>query len=210
VTTFEHAMCGASLALALGCLRKDGWALVAVAGVAAALPDWDGLSLALGAEAFAKAHRVWGHNLLVASGTGAVVGGVGYLCYLSMRLRRATIQIWPKSGVSEVIPAFSSLRWAKWIVVGMLASLSHLPADMVYSGKQDMMSWPLQLLWPFSEQGWAWPLVAWGDLTTTVIFIGEMFALYRWPRHAQAIALFTLLCVHGYIGFRWLAGGIGQ
>jgi membrane-bound metal-dependent hydrolase YbcI (DUF457 family) len=210
VTTFEHAMCGASLALALGCVRKDGWALIAVAGVAAALPDWDGLSLALGAETFAKVHRVWGHNLLVASCTGAVVGGLGYLCYLSMRLRRATIQIWPKSGATEVIPPFSSLRWAKWILVGMLASLSHLPADMVYSGSRELRSWPLQLLWPFSEQGWVWPLVAWGDLTTTVIFIGEMFALYLWPRHAQAIALLTLLCVHGYIGFRWLAGGIGQ
>jgi membrane-bound metal-dependent hydrolase YbcI (DUF457 family) len=210
VTTFEHAMCGATLALAVGCLRKHGWALIVVAGVAAALPDWDGLSLALGAETFDRAHRVWGHNLLVATTTGAVVGGLGYLCYLSTRVRRATIKVLPRAGVSEASPPFSAIGLATWIVVGVVASLSHLPADMIYTGSRELRSWPVPLLWPFSEQRWDWPLVPWGDLITTVIFIAEMFALYRWSRKAQLIAVLTLLAVHGYIGFRWLTGGVGQ
>jgi membrane-bound metal-dependent hydrolase YbcI (DUF457 family) len=196
-------MGGATLALAAGCLRKHGWALIVMAGVAAALPDWDGLSLALGADSYAKAHRVWGHNLLVAGMTGALVGGLGYLSYLSTRARRAAIQLWPQSRLAAASPPFSMLRLVTWIVVGTFASLSHLPADLIYP-------WPVQVLWPFSERGWAWPLLAWGDLLITAIFIVEMFALYRWPRRPQVIAVLTLLAVLGYIGFRRLIGGIGQ
>lgn len=209
MTTFEHAMCGATLALAVGCLRKHGWALIAVAGAAAALPDWDGLSLAFGAEAYARGHRVWGHNLLAATATGALVGGLGYLGYLSTRVRRATIRLMPKARIPEAPPPLAASRLTTWVVIGVFAALSHLPADMVYSGGGGLQSWPVQVLWPFSEQGWVWPLVAWGDLATTLIFIVAMFALYRWPRRAQLVAVATLLAVQGYIGFCWLTGGVG-
>jgi membrane-bound metal-dependent hydrolase YbcI (DUF457 family) len=173
VTTFEHAMCGATLALAAGCLRKHGWALIVTAGAAAALPDWDGapglvaalaywlgLSETFGADVYARGHRVWGHNLLAATVSGALIGGLGYLCYLSTRVRRATIRLLPKARIPDAPPPFSVDRLATWVVVGVLAALSHLPADMVYSGSRDMQSWPVQVFWPFSEQGWVWPLVA--------------------------------------------------
>jgi membrane-bound metal-dependent hydrolase YbcI (DUF457 family) len=204
MTTYEHAMFGVTVALALGCHRNREWMVVAVAGTAAALPDWDALSLALGATSYAKVHRVWGHNLLVASCTGAMVGAFGYLCHLSTRARRAAAHFWPKSDGSDPISPFSARRLTKYIIVGLIASLSHLPADLVYSGHPQMSSWPIQLLWPFSAQGWVWPLVAWGDITTTLIFVGEMFALYRWPQRARVIAGLTLLGVHGHIGFCWL------
>jgi membrane-bound metal-dependent hydrolase YbcI (DUF457 family) len=210
VTIFEHAMLGSTLALALGCRRRHGWALVVVAAVAAALPDWDGLSLAFGVIAYAKVHRVWGHNVLIASIVGATAGGLGYLVQRASRFRRATVRLWPRLAASEPIPPFSGFRLACWVVVGMLAALSHLPADLVYSGNSQMRSWPVQLLWPFSDQGWVWPLVAWGDLTTTLIFIGAMFALYRWPGRAQVIAGLTLLLVHGYVGLCWLRVATGD
>jgi membrane-bound metal-dependent hydrolase YbcI (DUF457 family) len=207
MTTYEHAMFGATLALALGCHRNRERMLIVVAGAAAALPDWDALSLAFGATSYAKVHRVWGHNLLVASCTGALVGGFGYLCHRSTRARRAAAHFWPQSDASDPIFAFSARCLTKYVIVGLIASLSHLPADLVYSGSPQMNSWPIQLLWPFSAQGWVWPLVAWGDITTTLIFAGEMFALYRWPQRARVIAGLTLLGVHGHIGFCWLVHG---
>ena len=75
-------MYGATVALALGCHRNREWMLVAVASAAAALPDWDALSLAFGATAYATGHRrVWGHNLLVASASDKALGdGFGRLC----------------------------------------------------------------------------------------------------------------------------------
>ena len=210
VTTYEHAMFGGTVALALGCHRNREWMLVAVASAAAALPDWDALSLAFGATAYATGHRVWGHNLVVASATGALVGGFGYLCRLSPRVRRAAVHYWPQAETSDLIVPFSGRRLTKYIIVGLIASLSHLPADMVYSGHPQLRSWPIPLLWPFSDQGWVWPLVAWGDITTTLIFIGEMFALYRWPQQARGIAGLTLLGVHGHIGFCWWIHGVGN
>src|SRR5262249_8127619 len=164
-----------------------GWALVAVAAAAAAVPDWDGLSLTFGAAAYARVHRAWGHNILVAGISGALVGGAGYLLHLSARVRRAAIRLQPGPPCPAVLPPFSAARLAAWGVVGVLAALSHLPADVVYSGHRQMRSWPIQLLWPFSDEGWVWPLVAWGDMTTTLLFVAEMFALYRWPGRAQVI-----------------------
>ncbi len=79
MTTYEHAMLGGSLALVLGCQRRHGWGLIAAAALAANTPDWDALTLAFGGWAYAQAHRVWGHNLLVASCTGILVGLLAYL-----------------------------------------------------------------------------------------------------------------------------------
>ena len=57
-------MLGGTLALAAGAHRRHGWPVVLTAAAAAALPDWDGLSLAFGPTAYTAAHRIWGHNVL--------------------------------------------------------------------------------------------------------------------------------------------------
>jgi hypothetical protein len=50
--------------------------------------------------------------------------------------------------------------------------------------------------------------VPWGDVT--VLFVGEMFALYRWPRRDRAVAALTLAAGSAYLLVRWfLAGFIG-
>lgn len=159
MTTFEHAMLGTTVALAVGCQRRHGWGLVALAAVAGACPDWDGLSIALGGSIYGRVHRVWGHNLLTASLAGLLVGGVGYLCRLSTRVRRATVKLWQpaKSDVQAGGPdsdkvAFSWAALVEWLIVGWLAGVVHLPADVIYSGRPDMMDWPLKLLWPFSPR----------------------------------------------------------
>lgn len=211
MTLYEHTLLGISLALAGGFQRRHGWPLVALAGAAAALPDWDGLTLALGAEAYSRAHRVWGHNLLTAALGGALCGGLGYLCHLSARVRRSTRSFLTRldvRGLDEPAgpPQFSGPELAAWVVVGTLAALSHLPADAIYSTGADAPAWPVEVFWPFSRQGWAVPVVPWGDLGITLIFTAELFALYRWPARAHVIAVLTLVTVLGYLAVRWVSG----
>lgn len=198
MTVYEHAMFGATLALAAGAQRRQGWGLVATAAAAAALPDWDGLSIAFGGAAYAAVHRVWGHNLLAAVLGGATVGVIGYLVARSARGRRATAPP----------PAFSASALVLWATVGALAGLSHLPADLVFNGGADLPAWPVPLLWPFSTRGWALPLVAWGDVTVTLLFVAEMFALYRWPGHARGIAALTLAAGSAYLLLRGLSAAL--
>jgi hypothetical protein len=65
------------------------------------------------------------------------------------------------------------------------------------------------LLWPFSERSWVYPIVPYGDLGATGIFIAEMFALYRWPARATTIAWISLPLVLIYVAARWaLASGV--
>ncbi len=200
MTTFEHAMVGLSLALAGGAHRRHGWALPATAAVAAALPDWDAASIVLGADAYSKAHRVWGHNLLCAGLLGAVTGGVGYLCYLSVRAREK-VRSFLRRPEPDLRPSFRRTDLVVWVLVGVLAGLAHLPADLVYP-------WPIALLWPFAERAWALPIFAWDELGMIVLLLGEMFALYYWPRYAQLIAWVTLFALAGYVGSRWFLAGV--
>jgi hypothetical protein len=64
------------------------------------------------------------------------------------------------------------------------------------------MGWPLPLLWPFSTREWALPLIPWGDPLLTLIFLAEMFALYRWPSRTRLVSCTTLLALGGYLGLR--------
>jgi hypothetical protein len=50
MTFFEHAMVGINGAMAADLHRRHGWPLVALAGFSAILPDWDGLTIFLGAS----------------------------------------------------------------------------------------------------------------------------------------------------------------
>jgi membrane-bound metal-dependent hydrolase YbcI (DUF457 family) len=200
-------MLGGTLALAVGAHRRHGWPVVLVAGAAAALPDWDGLSLAFGPAAYSAAHRVWGHNLLAALLAGGLVGGLGYLCYHSAAVRGKAHTLLEKLGqapaASQPPPRSSAHALAVWAAVGVLAGLGHLPADVIYGNSPGSGGWPVPLLWPFSSRGWSLPLLGWGDLGPTLIFIGEMFALYRRPARAQLLAWVTLLALLGYLAIRW-------
>jgi membrane-bound metal-dependent hydrolase YbcI (DUF457 family) len=205
MTVYEHAMFGTTLALVLGAQRRHGWGIVATAAAAAALPDWDGLSLALGPQAYAAGHRTWGHNVLAAALAGALTGAVGYLAHRSTRVRRALFSLnGPR--VAQA-PAGGILAGAPgaWIIVGSVAALSHLPADVLFSGTPET-NWPVPLFWPFSDHGYAVPLVPWGDLGATLIFIAGMFALYRSRSRPWLIAAILLLALSAYVGVRGLLG----
>jgi hypothetical protein len=210
VAVYEHVMVGANLAFVTGLHGRYGWRITALAAFASALPDWDGLSILFGGPAYARAHRVWGHNLLVAVISGSLVAIIEYrfrlLTYL--QLRSASWLRWPTSTlpVRPIYPTWLGL--VVWTTTGAIASLSHLFVDLFYSGGRQLSAWPLLLLWPFSNRGWTYPCVPWGDMGTTFIFIAEMFVLYRWPTKARFISGATLIEVALYVAGRgWLGRG---
>lgn len=204
MTPFEHAMTGASLALALGTQRRHGWGIVLTAATAAALPDLDGLGILFSPSAYETAHRVWGHNLLVAGAGGAVVGAIGYVCQRSTRVRTWVQARWRLPSTAP--PPSGFIPMLTWLAVGALAGLSHLATDLVFSGTTSS-SWPIALFWPLASQRYAVPIVPWGDLGATLIFIATMFALYRWRGREQLIASAALVAVTAYVALRWLVAG---
>ena len=200
-------MLGGTLALGAGLHRRYGWRISVMAGVAGMLPDWDGLTLVIGGAAYDQSHRIWGHNLLVAAILGGLAGCGEYRANLTDRLRRVAARLSPSPAVnsphSSAPPTASSVvSWAIWFVTGSVASLSHLVVDLVYSGHPHMQNWGLQLCWPFSRREWAYPIVPWGDVGATLIFVAEMFALYCWPSRAKPIAWLTLVSLVTYVGLR--------
>jgi hypothetical protein len=88
MTSYEHAMLGVTGTLAAGLHRRYGWEIVALGGLAAILPDWDGWSLAFGAAAFDRVHRTAGHNVFACSLLAAAVAALDCRYRLIGRLRR--------------------------------------------------------------------------------------------------------------------------
>jgi hypothetical protein len=205
MTVYEHVMIGANLALGTGLHQRFGWRIIGVAGCAAALPDWDGLSILFGPQAFAGAHRVWGHNLFVATTTGAAFGAAecrwGFLGRLGTRFGQRAGSLRGPVAIASARP--TPAHFSIWAATGIVACWSHLFADLFYSGHADLTGWPLQLAWPLSTRGWTFPIVPGGDLGATLIFVGEMFALYRWPNRARPIAMGTLLAVIAFVVLRF-------
>ena len=203
MTSFEHAMLGVTQTLAAGLHRKHGWQIAAMAGVVAVSPDWDGLTILGGMQVFDVAHRAWGHNLLVCALVGILLAWLDYRCDIVTRARRFLVRLMrDRSETSELRTQRSLGGYSAWLLVGALVALSHLPADMVVSGAAQLNDWELQLLWPFSRQGFVYPLVSWGDPGMSVIFVGGMFGMWRWPQHLQRVAAFTLLLLVAYIAVR--------
>jgi hypothetical protein len=210
--------------------RRFGWQLAAISGVLATAADWDGLTIVFGMRVFDQAHRAWGHNLLVCVVLGIVLAALDYrydlMGWARVRLERILASLPPKKKVhantapasspsteplteqSMVAPAVRQRTmggYAVWLAVGLCASLSHLPEDLVVSGTEHLTDWHLQLLWPFSRQGFIYPLVPWGDAGVSVILVAGMFAMWRWSRHLPAVALTTLLLAVGYLVLRgWI------
>lgn len=217
MTTFEHALLGANGVLAAGLNRRYGWQLVALAGLVAMTPDWDGLTLVLGPTLFDRAHRAWGHSLLTCSLLGIALGLIDYRFDVVTRCANVTLRFLKRCGLAlpteqaadrlPVRMGRSIGGYVVWIVVAMAAALSHLAADLVVSGTATLGDWRLQLLWPFSTQGWIFPCVRWGDPGMTLIFVGGVLAIYRWRERRQIIAATTLLGVAGYVVVRGAMAG---
>jgi len=204
MTTYEHAMLGITGAVAVGLQRSQGWQILAMSALAAISPDCDGLTLLFGADMFDRGHRVWGHNVFICSALGALIGAVDYRCDVTTRLSRWWIQLLRIRPAPEltVRTQFSSRNLAIWIVVGIVSACSHLIADMVVSGTATLSDWEVQLFWPFSNAGWVYPMIPWGDAGATIVFVIGMFAMLRWRNRSTPIAWLTLFGVLAYLVIR--------
>ena len=210
MTIFEHALVGINGTLAGSLQKRHGWQIVALAGVAAVVPDWDGLTIGFSSSLFAQGHRVWGHNLLACMLTGLVLGAADYRFDLVTRAARRLARLLPL-GVSDeqlkIRDRFSLRGLATWTVVGTLATFSHLAGDLVVSGTATLADWELPLLWPFSDRGWVFPMVPWGDAGITITFVAGMFAMIRWKSRRQLVSRLTLAAVVTYVVARGVLAG---
>ncbi len=210
MTTFEHAMLGANGVVACGLQRRYGWRLVALAGVAAVAPDWDGLTVLFDASVFDQGHRVWGHNVFACCLIGVFISMLDLRFNLTGRLvawlrtfrmvQQATTE--DASGASTVTPGF-----VVFAAVAVVAALSQIPADAVVSGGHGLEDWPVQYLWPVADAEIVYPLVPWGDPGITIVFCIGMIAAARFGKRLQLIAASTLMGVAGYIAVRGLMFG---
>jgi membrane-bound metal-dependent hydrolase YbcI (DUF457 family) len=205
MTIYEHATVGIDGALAAGLQRRHGWQIIALAGVAATLPDCDGLSILLGFHYYAEAHRLWAHNLLVTGLLAAVVSAAIYGWDALTRIQRWLAKHWKTfstGGVRAERPPRRAGELCLWVAVGVLAAYTHLGIDILYSAGKDLGIWGVSIFWPFSDTSYAYPMVSWGDIGATVILAVGMFAMVRWPKRIQAIAAGSLLAVAVYIVVR--------
>jgi len=202
MTSIEHALLGINSVVAGGLDRRYGWQLAALAGAAAMIPDWDGLTILFGADLFADAHRVWGHNIIACVIIGVVLGAADHRLDLATPAARWLVSILPLAISAEQIPPRRTRSWrggSIWVFVAVAAAASHLVADLLFSGTATLSDWHLKLLWPFSERGWIYPMVPWGDPGATVVMVAGMLAMARSPSRRRPIAALTLAAVTVYI-----------
>ncbi|GHT40760.1 hypothetical protein FACS189443_1560 [Planctomycetales bacterium] len=201
MTTIEHALLGADLVLAAGLNRRFGWQLAALAGVCAVLPDWDGLTILWSVPLFDTTHRSWGHGLLTSAVVGVFFALIDYRFDLMQRVAgffRRLLRVQIPDTLLQRRQQLSFSGACIWVAVAIVASYSHLLADIIVSGTATLADWDVKIFFPFSDKGIVYPLVPWGDVGNTVILLLGMFAMLRWNNRVQTIAVITLSLVIAY------------
>ena len=191
MTTFEHAMVGACGALALRLEQRWGWRVVAMAAVAANLPDWDGVTFLFNMDWFVVGHRLWGHNVWVCTLVAALWAWMDDR-YDLMGGVRAGLARWVRMPVDQPPPEPSVSRTGVWLATSIVASWSHLPADLVVSGGTGIAPWPIRPWWPIHSQRCTCPCISWGDPSLTLIFVAFGVALVKWPKWTTSLAKYCL------------------
>ena len=183
---YDHGLLGATLAVGSGAPRRLGAGSVLLAALIGMVPDWDALSQNISAESYRAVHRVWGHNLFAVAILGAALGALGWWIQQSAD-RRAVPVSRPRTEL------------AIWLALGTLIMLSHVLMDVIYCGGFGGPTWPVQLLWPLTSAGFAYPCVSWVDWPTTLILAVGLLGSLLARRHSQAIACTSLVPLAGHV-----------
>jgi LexA-binding, inner membrane-associated putative hydrolase len=202
MTTFEHAMLGINGVLASGIHRRFGWQIVALAGIAAVAPDWDGIPMLVNMARFESGHRVWGHNVFACTLLGALLGSLDYRFDWTSRIARTMTRRGPLKEIHDHIHPrreHSRLGCLVWMAVATVAAMSQIPADAVVSGGRGLSDWALKPLWPISDWKFVYSLVPWGNTGVTVIFAAGMLAQVKYRGKEQRLAQLVLIAVVAYI-----------
>lgn len=193
---YDHAMLGATLAVAAGALRRVGWLAVIFAALAGTAPDWDATPKHLSPRAYQLGHRVWGHNLFVATLAGVALGLLGHLIHRS-RSNPPSPPASPPAGVGY------------WIALCVLILWSHPLMDLLYCGLDRDADWPVRLFWPLTREGYAAPWVPWSDWGATAILAAGLVAVAAAGRFRQGAACASLLALALYVAARGLTHATG-
>jgi membrane-bound metal-dependent hydrolase YbcI (DUF457 family) len=181
---YDHAMVGATLAVAVGAPRRHGWPVVLLAALAGMAPDWDALSKHISPRTYEAGHRVWGHNLFAVTLAGVALGLLGYLIQQSRPSRRTAAPL------------------GTWIALCVLILWSHPILDLLYCGLGHNADWPVALLWPVLSERFAVPWVPWSDWGATALLGAGLLLVAAAGRFRQAAGCASLVLLGLYIGLR--------
>ncbi len=187
---YDHAMLGATVAVAAGAQRRHGWPVVVLAALAGMFPDWDALAIHISPETYQIGHRVWGHNLFAVTLAGILLGGLGYWIHQSQ----------PNKRNGE--PAGAPSRAGPWIGLAVLILWSHASLDFLYCSWEGNTDWPVGLLWPLVSEGFGQPWIPWRDWGATILLLGALFGIFLVRDRRQRLACQALLLLGFYIAAR--------
>ena len=204
MTTFEHAMVGATGAMASGLHKRHGWKIVASPGSLEPVP------MGRLDHSYRQSNLLHGPSHLGPQPAGMF--GCWSPCRdarLSIRHRDANLSV---PGASH-----SSGRQFGFLAAARVSPLARVvdldrrrcasradssSADWVVSGTATLDDWKLKPLWLFHDHETIHAMVPWGDPGMTLCFVLGMFAMLRWKGHLQLLACCTLFLVAAYIGVR--------
>ncbi|MBL8892029.1 MAG: metal-dependent hydrolase [Planctomycetaceae bacterium] len=214
MTTPEHTLVSIHLAIAAGLHRHLGWRVIALAGVAANIPDLDGVPMLFNMHRFESGHRVWGHNVWAVLVTSVLLAvsqyrwdwlGQVYTWYgktYHQNQHEANSSSYLSSGTR---PAHRG-SWLILTTVALVSQAVHLPCDMVVSGGTGFSDWPVRPFWPASDIGYVCPLISWGDIGPTVVLMAGVILIAKWPTTARLFSAGTLVVLTLYLAL----GGFGS
>lgn len=211
MTTPEHTLVGLHMAFAIGVHRSYGWTAVAMAGLAANVPDWDGLPMLFDMQRFESGHRVWGHNLIAIFLSSLFLGWTQFRyswiervkCWFETKILSLKMQDQMRDATG---PRVSAMTFAS---IAMVSQWLHLPCDMVVSGGNGLTDWAVQPFWPFSNAGFVYPMIPWGDVGPTLILMAGIIIAAKRSKGVATISTLTLLSLSAYLVARaWAEGDL--
>jgi hypothetical protein len=185
---YDHAMLGATVAVAVRAEQRFGRAIVPLAALAGMFPDWDALAIHVSPEVYHVGHRAWGHNLFAVTLAGLALGWLGFLIHQSVRLRRE--------------PGAVPERAGPWILLAVIIMWTHPLLDVLYCGRGTTADWPVELFWPVTVRGIGVSMVPWGDWGATAILFAGLSGIALLGRRRQSWACLCLGVLVIYVGCR--------
>ncbi|MEZ6048772.1 MAG: metal-dependent hydrolase [Planctomycetaceae bacterium] len=207
MTTPEHTLVGIHGAFLLGLPAKMGWAVVVLIALVSNVPDLDGLPLLISVQQFESGHRVWGHNFLVIGITSLLLAWTQARYHWIERAARKVKKILPAETEATLNQPEREISLLPLMGVLFLFQSLHLVCDLVVSGGHGLSDWHVLPFWPFSDTGYVFPLIPWGDVGPTVILMIGTITLAKMPNRTRTVAGLTLVMLCGYLVGRGLMRG---
>ncbi|MEC8554929.1 MAG: metal-dependent hydrolase [Planctomycetota bacterium] len=197
MTTPEHALVGIHAAVATGLSYRYDWNLIALAGIASIIPDWDGIPMLFDMSRFESGHRVWGHNFIsILLSSFLLAWSQSHYCWLEY-IGKKIVRFLPSD--ANLAATNSNCSTAILFLIAVIVQVIHLPCDMVVSGGNGLSDWLTKPFWPFNDAGFVYPLIPWGDVGPTIILMAGLILSAKYPTNSSGFSIGTLACLCVYL-----------